>query len=50
MGTQPPGDAPMGSICSIELPHGVHLPTGVNLDYEELESSQALDGQKNYGL
>ena len=32
MGVQPFGDVPMGLICSIELPHGIHLPTGVNLD------------------
>ena len=34
----------MRLIGSIDLPHGVQLPTGVNLHYEELESSQALEG------
>ena len=44
MGAQPLGNALVGLIGSIELPHGVHLLIGVNLDDKELESSQALEG------
>ena len=29
-------------ILVLELPHGVNLPTGVNLDYEEQVASQAF--------
>ena len=40
---QQDGDTAMGSINYIELPRGEQLPAGVNLDYEELHSSTALE-------
>ena len=38
-----PEDVQMGMINYIELPRGEHLQTGVNLDYEEVRSLDAIE-------
>ena len=38
-----PEDVQMGMINYIELPRGEQLQTGVNLDYEEVQSLDAIE-------
>jgi Asp-tRNA(Asn)/Glu-tRNA(Gln) amidotransferase A subunit family amidase len=46
---RPEVDVPMG-VNAIELPQGLQLSTGVNLDYEELASSVALEESEELWL
>ena len=46
---RPDVDVPMG-VNVIELAQGVQLPTGVNLDYDELEHSEALEESEELWL
>ena len=46
---RPEVDVPMG-VNAIELPQGVQLPIGVNLNYEELEHSVALEESEELWL
>ena len=43
-------DVPMGLINAIELPEGVQLPTGVNLDYDELQQSSQFEESEELWL